>query len=63
MAKLGWSVMVAVSATDHVISQMSDQARKIVLGRDVGPVISKAAKERMILAARYAIDTTVVRTT
>ena len=26
---------------------MSDQARKIVLGRDVGPVISKAAKERI----------------
>jgi len=41
------SVMVAVSETDHVISQMSDQARKIVLGRDVGPVISKAAKERI----------------
>jgi malonate-semialdehyde dehydrogenase (acetylating)/methylmalonate-semialdehyde dehydrogenase len=41
------SVMVAVSETDHVIARMSDQARKIVLGRDVGPVISKAAKERI----------------
>ena len=41
------SVMVAVSATDHVIAQMVEQAKKIVLGRDVGPVISRAAKERI----------------
>lgn len=41
------SVMVAVSATDHVITQMVEQAKKIVLGRDVGPVISRAAKERI----------------
>jgi malonate-semialdehyde dehydrogenase (acetylating)/methylmalonate-semialdehyde dehydrogenase len=41
------SVMVAVSATDHIIARMVEQARAIVPGRDVGPVISAEAKERI----------------
>ena len=41
------SVMVAVSATDHIIARMTEHARAIVPGRDVGPVISAAAKERI----------------
>jgi malonate-semialdehyde dehydrogenase (acetylating)/methylmalonate-semialdehyde dehydrogenase len=42
------SVMVAVSATDHIISRMAEHARAIVPGKDVGPVISAAARERII---------------
>ncbi|MDQ6886092.1 MAG: CoA-acylating methylmalonate-semialdehyde dehydrogenase [Gemmatimonadota bacterium] len=41
------SVMVAVSETDHIIRRMVDQARQIVPGRDIGPVISAQAKERI----------------
>ena len=41
------SVMVAVSATDHIIARMSEVAKKMVPGKDVGPVISAAAKERI----------------
>src|SRR6478736_632705 len=41
------SVMVAVSKTDHIIERMADVARAMVPGRDVGPVISAAAKERI----------------
>lgn len=41
------SVMVAVSKTDHIIDRMVEHARKIVPGRDIGPVISAAAKERI----------------
>lgn len=41
------SVMVAVSATDHIIQQMVERARAMVPGRDIGPVISAAAKERI----------------
>ena len=39
------SVMLAVSATDHVIRRMVEQARAIVPGENLGPVISRAAKE------------------
>jgi malonate-semialdehyde dehydrogenase (acetylating)/methylmalonate-semialdehyde dehydrogenase len=42
------SVMVAVSATDHIIDRMTEIARAIVPGRDIGPVISAGAKERII---------------
>jgi len=42
------SVMVAVSATDHIIARMAEQARAMVPGKDVGPVISAAARERII---------------
>src|SRR3989454_10750674 len=40
------SVMVAVSKTDHIIDRMIGHAKNIVPGRDIGPVISAAAKER-----------------
>ena len=41
------SVMVAVADTDHVIARMVEHARALVPGRDVGPVISAAARERI----------------
>ncbi len=41
------SVMVAVSKVDHIIERMVAHARNIVPGRDLGPVISLAAKERI----------------
>ena len=41
------SVMVAVSETDHIISRMVEQARKMVPGKDVGPVISAEARARI----------------
>ncbi|MEO5742332.1 MAG: aldehyde dehydrogenase family protein, partial [Vicinamibacterales bacterium] len=42
------SVMVAVSETDHIIARMAEVARQMVPGKDVGPVISAAARERII---------------
>ena len=44
------SVMVAVSKADHIIERMAEVAQKMVPGKDVGPVISAAAKDRI---ARY----------
>ena len=41
------SVMLAVAATDHIIARMAEVARAMVPGRDVGPVISAAALERI----------------
>jgi malonate-semialdehyde dehydrogenase (acetylating) / methylmalonate-semialdehyde dehydrogenase len=41
------SVMVAVSETDHIVERLAEQARGMVVGRDVGPVISRQAKERI----------------
>src|SRR5205085_923945 len=41
------SVMVAVSATDHIIARMVEVAKAMVPGKDVGPVISPAALERI----------------
>jgi malonate-semialdehyde dehydrogenase (acetylating)/methylmalonate-semialdehyde dehydrogenase len=41
------SVMVAVSKTDHIIERMAEVARAMVPGKDIGPVISAAAKERI----------------
>lgn len=41
------SVMVAVSKTDPIIERMAEVARAMVPGKDVGPVISAAAKERI----------------
>jgi malonate-semialdehyde dehydrogenase (acetylating) / methylmalonate-semialdehyde dehydrogenase len=41
------SVMVAVSKTDHIIERMAEYARQMVPGRDIGPVISAAARERI----------------
>lgn len=42
------SVMVAVSETDHIIKRMVEQANAMVPGKDVGPVISAAARRRII---------------
>ena len=41
------SVMVAVSETDHIIVRMAEVAKQMVPGKDVGPVISSAARERI----------------
>jgi malonate-semialdehyde dehydrogenase (acetylating)/methylmalonate-semialdehyde dehydrogenase len=41
------SVMVAVSATDHVIARMVEVAKAMVPGKDLGPVISAEAKARI----------------
>jgi malonate-semialdehyde dehydrogenase (acetylating)/methylmalonate-semialdehyde dehydrogenase len=41
------SVMVAVSATDHIIAKMVAAAKKMVPGRDIGPVISAESKARI----------------
>src|SRR5438477_13016470 len=41
------SVMVAVAKTDHLIQRMVENAKNIIPGRDIGPVISAAAKERI----------------
>jgi malonate-semialdehyde dehydrogenase (acetylating)/methylmalonate-semialdehyde dehydrogenase len=41
------SVMVAVSKTDHIVNRLAEQARAIATGRDVGPVITRVAKERI----------------
>ncbi|MDB4879437.1 MAG: methylmalonate-semialdehyde dehydrogenase [Gemmatimonadetes bacterium] len=41
------SVMLAVAATDHIIARMAEVARAMVPGKDVGPVISAAALERI----------------
>jgi malonate-semialdehyde dehydrogenase (acetylating)/methylmalonate-semialdehyde dehydrogenase len=56
------SVMVAVSATDHVIARMAEVARAMVPGKDVGPVISAAARERIIryIDEAEAVGATVV---
>ena len=42
------SVMVAVAATDPIIARMAEVAKAMVPGKDVGPVISAAAKERIL---------------
>jgi malonate-semialdehyde dehydrogenase (acetylating)/methylmalonate-semialdehyde dehydrogenase len=41
------SVMLAVSETGQVVERMLQQARGIVPGRDIGPVISREARERI----------------
>ena len=41
------SVMVAVDATDHIVRRMVDYTRAMVPGRDLGPVVSRAALERI----------------
>ena len=41
------SVMVAVGTTDHIIERMVNIVRGMVPGTHLGPVISKAAKERI----------------
>jgi malonate-semialdehyde dehydrogenase (acetylating) / methylmalonate-semialdehyde dehydrogenase len=41
------SVMVAVGVTDHIVHRLVEHARTIVPGRNLGPVISREAKERI----------------
>lgn len=41
------SVMVGVSKVDHVIERMTEIARAMVPGKDVGPVITADARERI----------------
>jgi malonate-semialdehyde dehydrogenase (acetylating)/methylmalonate-semialdehyde dehydrogenase len=41
------AVMVAVSETDHIIQRMIDYARQVVPGENLGPVITREAKERI----------------
>jgi len=41
------SVMVGVDKVQHIIDRMVTEANQIVLGKDLGPVISQAAKDRI----------------
>src|SRR5690606_9943242 len=41
------SAMVAVGNVDHIIAMMVDEANKIVLGKNLGPVITPEAKARI----------------
>jgi malonate-semialdehyde dehydrogenase (acetylating)/methylmalonate-semialdehyde dehydrogenase len=50
------SVMLAVSETDHIVRRLVEQARRLVPGQDIGPVISPAAKERISRAIDQAVS-------
>ena len=50
------SVMLAVSQTDHIVREMVDQARRLVPGTHIGPVISLQAKERIEQAIGDAVS-------
>ncbi len=41
------SAMVAVGSVNHIISQLVEEAKKIIPGKNLGSVISKQAKERI----------------
>src|ERR1700704_1446731 len=41
------SVLLAVSETDHIIERMVQHARDVVPGENLGPVISREAKQRI----------------
>lgn len=41
------STMFAVGQTDHIIEKMVEEAKKVIPGKNLGSVISKAAKERI----------------
>jgi malonate-semialdehyde dehydrogenase (acetylating)/methylmalonate-semialdehyde dehydrogenase len=41
------SAMVGVGNVDHIIEKICDEARKMIPGKNLGSVISKAAKERI----------------
>jgi malonate-semialdehyde dehydrogenase (acetylating)/methylmalonate-semialdehyde dehydrogenase len=42
------SVLLAVGEVDHILEAVRDRARKIVLGKDLGPVTTAAARERIV---------------
>jgi malonate-semialdehyde dehydrogenase (acetylating)/methylmalonate-semialdehyde dehydrogenase len=41
------SVMVAVGSSDHIVRRLVEHARAVVPGKNLGPVISRQAKERI----------------
>lgn len=41
------SVLLAVGDVEHILAKVKDKMSKIIPGRDIGPVISQAAKERI----------------
>jgi malonate-semialdehyde dehydrogenase (acetylating)/methylmalonate-semialdehyde dehydrogenase len=41
------SAMVAVGDVDHIIEKICEEARKIIPGKNLGPVINKASQERI----------------
>lgn len=41
------SAMVAVGRVDHIVARLCDEAKKIIPGKNLGPVISQQAKERI----------------
>jgi malonate-semialdehyde dehydrogenase (acetylating)/methylmalonate-semialdehyde dehydrogenase len=41
------SAMVGVGAVDHIIDKICDEARKIIPGKNLGAVISRASKEKI----------------
>jgi malonate-semialdehyde dehydrogenase (acetylating)/methylmalonate-semialdehyde dehydrogenase len=41
------SVMVAVQGVDHILERMVAQARTMVPGKDIGPVITREAKQKI----------------
>jgi malonate-semialdehyde dehydrogenase (acetylating) / methylmalonate-semialdehyde dehydrogenase len=49
------SVMLAVSDTDHLIRQMVEYTRGLMPGRDIGPVISQEARERILRSIDEAV--------
>jgi malonate-semialdehyde dehydrogenase (acetylating)/methylmalonate-semialdehyde dehydrogenase len=49
------SVLLAVSNTDHLIRAVVEHARSLVPGRDIGPVISREARERISRAIGDAV--------
>jgi malonate-semialdehyde dehydrogenase (acetylating) / methylmalonate-semialdehyde dehydrogenase len=49
------SVMLAVSETDHIVRQLVEHARSLVPGRDVGPVISREARDRISRSIDQAV--------
>jgi malonate-semialdehyde dehydrogenase (acetylating) / methylmalonate-semialdehyde dehydrogenase len=54
------SVMLAVSGTDHIVRRMVEQARTVIPGKNLGPVISREAKERI---ERYIEEAVAARAT
>ena len=49
------SVMLAVSETDHIVRQLVEHARSLVPGRDIGPVISREARDRISRSIDQAV--------
>jgi malonate-semialdehyde dehydrogenase (acetylating)/methylmalonate-semialdehyde dehydrogenase len=41
------SVMVGVAGVDHIVGRMAEVARAMVVGRDIGPVITAEARDRI----------------